>query len=44
MTMVTTSQSAIAADLDAFSSATWLTSSFLVCFIRLFDVCAKSYK
>ncbi|CRG88419.1 putative MFS-type transporter YusP [Talaromyces islandicus] len=30
MTMVTTSQSAIATDLDAFSSATWLTASFLI--------------
>ncbi|KAH8694219.1 putative MFS multidrug transporter [Talaromyces proteolyticus] len=30
MTMVTTSQSDIAADLDAFSSATWLTASFMI--------------
>lgn len=35
--MVTTSQSAIAADLDAYSSATWLTASFLVCLYQILE-------
>jgi hypothetical protein len=32
MSMMTTAQSEIAADLDAFAEVTWFTSAYMVCF------------
>ncbi len=32
MSMMTTAQSDIAADLDAFAEVTWFTSAYMVCF------------
>jgi hypothetical protein len=32
MSMMTTAQSEIAADLDAFAEVTWFTSAYIVCF------------
>lgn len=42
ISILTTTQSTIAADLNAFDSVSWFTSAYLVCFPALFDVLLAS--